>query len=79
MKNTLLDEILEFKLEKSLQGESLLQIIVAYCEAKDLDSIEIGETLKKDKKFVTMFKQDLINNHEARFEGQQKTSVAEWI
>ena len=77
---TLFDTIIDYKLTNHMQGESLLQIITAYCEDKNLDPIEIGEQLKKDKKFVELFKQDLLTNFEAKFKGEiKKPGLAEWI
>jgi len=76
----LFKNIIDFKLDNNLQGDSLLQIITTYCDKYSLDPIEVGETLKKDKKFVEMFKQDLIKNYEARFSGDtEQVGVNEWF
>ena len=73
------EDIINFKIKNSLQGETILQLIVAYCEKHNLDALEVGEDLKKDKKFVEVFKADLINHNEASFEDVKKPSTEEWF
>jgi len=75
----LYNEIISFKKKNDLKGYSLLEVIMIFCDELDEDIDEIGELLKKDKKFVESLKGDLKFNNEAVFEGETRDNIGEWI
>lgn len=76
----LFNQILSYKKTKGISDHSIMELVVSYAEAHELDVEEIGEELKKDKTFVKMFQQDLIRNNEARFRGVKKeTGFDGWV
>ena len=78
-KSSMFKEILAFKKERKIQGYSILQVIMMYCEENDLDVEEVGDMLKKDKSFRESFQEDLQYNHEATFSGEKQSNISEWI
>lgn len=76
----LFKEIVAFKKEKKITDFSLMEIIILYCEEEEIDIVEAGEILKKDKSFRETLKEDLKLHHEAVFDDDHKyKSNAEWI
>ncbi|MCK5537934.1 MAG: hypothetical protein KAI79_13995 [Bacteroidales bacterium] len=67
-----------FKEKRRITDESLQGIIIMYCEEYDMDIDEVGQDIKKDKKFAEALKYDLINRNQARFE-DQIADVTAWI
>lgn len=46
-----------------MEGESLSQKILDYCETYDFDELEIGEILSQSQDFKKMFYRDCVKNH----------------
>ena len=79
---SLFKDILEFKKDKNIQGQSLFQVIVMFCEINQYEEEEIGALLRKDKKFRTLLQEDLKMNNEAYFKTDKTTksnNMGDWI
>jgi len=76
--STAFKKVQEFKRENKVTEHSMMQLILLYCEKKELDPIEFGEELKRDKNFREMFKADLMHHNEAKFIDTEKQAVSEW-
>jgi len=72
-------DILEFKKERGINGYSIMEVIMMYCDELDKDIDEVGALLKKDKNFVATLQEDLKFNNEAKFEDDKKSTISEWI
>ena len=79
VKGDLFKEVLEYKRDKEIQGYSMFQVLIMFCDHHDYDVDEIGEILKKDSNFKNMFKEDLKLHHEAYFKNDIKNSLSDWI
>jgi hypothetical protein len=55
----LIEDILLFKIEKNLDF-SILDLVIEYCEEKELDITEIGEILSESKEFKELLEKELI-------------------
>lgn len=78
----LFKDILKFKKDKNIQGQSLFQVIVMFCEINQYEEEEIGELLRKDKKFRALLQEDLKMNNEAYFKTDKNTkanNMGDWI
>ena len=78
-KSDMFNKILKFKKERKIQGYSIFQVVMMYCEELDEDIDEVGELLKKDKAFLTTLKEDMKFNNEATFKGDPVNKNAEWL
>ena len=78
----LFKDILEFKKNKNIQGQSLFQVIIMFCEMNQYEEEEIGDLLRRDKKFRTLLQEDLKMNNEAYFKSDKSTksnNMGDWI
>ena len=72
------EEIQKFQKQNGLEDYSLLEVILSYCEENDYDPEEYGLYLKKEKRFVNTFKEDLLYHNQAVFD-VEKNSNEEWF
>jgi len=77
--STAFKKVQEFKRENDVTDHSIMELILLYCQTKEIDPTEFGEELKRDKNFREMFKADLLFHNEAVFEDNKKVTVSEWI
>jgi len=79
-KKKMFDRILQFKKERRVEGVSIMELILIFCEEYDLDVDEVGYLLKEDKNFRETMKEDLKFNNEATFENEdRKSKISEWV
>lgn len=75
-------KIMSWKNDNEIGG-SLMEIICEFSEAHNYDITDVGESLKKDKQFIKIFKNDLFYNNQIRLEEDdntiQETSVGDWM
>jgi hypothetical protein len=72
------EELQRFQKEKHLEDYSILEVILIYCEEHNYDPEEFGLYLKKERRFVETFKEDLLYHNQAKFD-QEKIPNSEWI
>jgi len=74
-------QIMDWKNNNVVEDLPLSEIIVAFCEQKGYDVIDVGEELKKDKQFLTIFKNDLVIHNQFKFEDDVscETSIGDWM
>ena len=78
-KGDLFKEMMEYKKDRDIQGYSMFQILLMFCEHHEYDVEEVGEVLKKDRNFKNMLKEDLKLHNEAYFKNDIENSLTDWI
>ena len=71
----LFNDVFEFKKQHGIQGYSIFQVILMFCDEHDYHVEEIGDMLRVNKQFREMIKADLKLNNEAIFSDDKKISA----
>lgn len=75
----LFEDVFKFKELHNIHDYSIFQIVIMFCDEHRYHVEEIGEELRKDKKFRLMLEADLKYNHEAIFVGDKKVdNLKDW-
>ena len=78
--DNLFEDIFDFKNEHKIYETSIFQIVIMFCEENNYHIEEIGEELRKDKKFREMLEADLKLNNEAIFKNDKvKNNLQDWF
>ncbi len=78
--DNLFEDIFDFKNEHEIHEISIFQIVIMFCEENSYHIEEIGEELRKDKKFRAMLEADLKLNNEAIFLNDKvKNNLQDWF
>ena len=75
----LFKDILEFKKINDINGYSLFQLVLLFCNENNYEEEEIGALLKKDKSFRNLLEEDLKLNNEAQFKTIDDNKNMDWF